>query len=432
LPRVDYRKNICIFDLHHDSINLNYELFLAKRFTTSKKYKSSISSPIIKIAISAIALGIAMMLITVATGVGLQLKIREKISIFQGHVQVVNYDNNYSTATQKPISKHQDFYPNFNTVSGIKSVQVYATKAGVIRTEKDFEGVVLKGVDSTYDWSRIAPYLVSGKLPDFSGPRSNEVLLSKTLSNRLGLVLNATFDTYFLKENQQAIPNRRVFQVVGIYNSGFQEFDKSFFLGDIRQIQKLNKWQESQVGGFEILLDDFEELQAKGAAIYRNITSSLDSHTILESYPAIFEWLHLFDTNMYVIIGIMILVAGINMITALLVLVLERTQSIGLLKALGATNWSVRKVFLYNASYLIVRGLFWGNLIGLTLLLLQSYFGLIPLDPETYYVSEVPVYINFGQVFLLNLGTLLLCLFMLLIPSVIITKISPVTALKFE
>jgi lipoprotein-releasing system permease protein len=432
MPRADYRKNICIFDLQHDPINLNYELFLAKRFTTSKKYKSSISSPIIKIAISAIAVGMVMMLVTVATGVGLQHKIREKISVFKGHVQVVNYDNNFSEATQKPISKYQDFYPTFSSVPGVKSVEVFATKAGVIRTAKDFEGVVLKGVDASYDWFRIAPYLVAGKLPDFSGPRSNEVLLSQTLSDRLGLALNATFDTYFLKENQLALPNRRVFRVVGIYNSGFQEFDKSFLLGDIRQIQKLNKWQESQVGGFEILLEDFEELEAKGAAIYNEIPPTLDSHTILESHPAIFEWLHLFDTNMYVIIGIMILVAGINMITALLVLVLERTQNIGLLKALGATNWSVRKVFLYNASYLILRGLFWGNLIGLTLLFLQSYFGMISLDPETYYVSQVPVSISLGHVLLLNLGTLLLCLLMLLVPSAIITKISPVAALKFE
>lgn len=432
MPSADYRKNICIFDLQHDSIDLNYELFLAKRFTTSKKYKSSISSPIIKIAISAIALGMVMMLITVATGVGLQQKIRDKISVFKGHVQVVNYDNNFSEATQKPISKYQDFYPDFNAVPGVKSVQVFATKAGVIRTEKDFEGVVLKGVGQTYDWTNFVPYLVAGRPPDFSGQRSNEVLLSKTVSDRLGLVLNDTFDTYFLRENQLALPNRRVFKVVGVYNSGFQEFDKSFFIGDIRQIQKLNKWQESQVGGFEILLDDFEELESKGAAIYHSIPPTLDSHTIVENYPAIFEWLHLFDTNMYVIIGIMILVAGINMITALLVLVLERTQSIGLLKALGATNWSVRKVFLYNASYLILRGLFWGNLVGLTLLALQSYFGMIPLDPETYYVSQAPVSISISHVVFLNLGTLFLCLFMLLIPSIIVTKISPATSLKFE
>lgn len=411
---------------------MNYELFLAKRFTSSKEYKSSISSPIIKIATAAIALGMVMMLISVATGIGLQRKIREKISVFEGHVQVVNYDNNHSEATQNPISKYQDFYPDFNGVSGVKSVAVFATKPGVIRTEKDFEGVVLKGVGHDYDWSRIAPYLVAGKLPDFSKSRSKEVLLSKTLSERLGIALNDTFSMYFLKENPRNLPNRRLFQVVGLYNSGFAEFDKTLLFGDLRQIQHLNKWQESQVGGFEILLDNFEDLKIKGEAIYKEISSTLNSRTILESYPAIFEWLQLFDTNIYIIIAIMILVAGINIITALLVLVLERTQSIGLLKAMGASNWSVRKIFLYNASYLIVRGLLWGNLVGLTLLFLQSYFGIIPLDPETYYVSEVPVYISFLQVLLLNLGTLLLCLLMLLIPSMIVTKICPVTALKFQ
>jgi lipoprotein-releasing system permease protein len=411
---------------------LNYELFLAKRFTSSKEYKSSISSPIIKIATAAIALGMVMMLISVATGMGLQRKIREKISVFEGHVQVVNYDNNHSEATQNPISKYQDFYPDFNGVFGVKSVAVFATKPGVIRTEKDFEGVVLKGVGHDYDWSRIAPYLVAGKLPDFSKSRSKEVLLSKTLSERLGIALNDTFSMYFLKEDSRTLPNRRLFQVVGLYNSGFAEFDKTLLFGDLRQIQHLNKWQESQVGGFEILLDNFEDLKIKGEAIYNEISSTLNSRTILESYPAIFEWLHLFDTNIYIIIAIMILVAGINIITALLVLVLERTQSIGLLKAMGASNWSVRKIFLYNASYLILRGLLWGNLVGLTLLFLQSYFGIIPLNPETYYVSEVPVYISFLHVLLLNLGTLLLCLLMLLVPSMIVTKISPVTALKFQ
>lgn len=411
---------------------MNYELFLAKRFTAAKQYKSSISSPIIKIAITAIALGIVMMLITVATGIGLQRKIRDKIAVFKGHVVVTNYDNNNSVTTQNPINLSQDFYPEFKGVTGIEYVQPFASKAGIIRTEKDFEGIVLKGVGSNYNWESINEYIIDGKVPDFGEKVSNKVLISEEMSNRLGLTTNDKFDTYFIKENPGSLPNRRIFQVAGIYNSGFSEFDKSFVLGDIRHIQKLNKWTKDQVGGFEILLQDFESLEEKGGEIYASIDSTLNSHTIYDLYPSIFEWLKLFDTNIYIIIAIMILVAGINMITALLVLILERTQTIGVLKALGANNWSIRKMFLYNASYLILRGLFWGNVIGLSILLLQKYFGIISLDPETYYVSEAPVYLNVAYVLLLNVGTLILCLLMLLVPSYIITKISPAKAVKFE
>ncbi|WP_139959120.1 ABC transporter permease [Flavicella sediminum] len=411
---------------------MNYELFLAKRFTAAKQHKSSISSPIIKIAITAISLGIVMMLVTVATGLGLQNKIREKISVFRGHIQIINYDNNNSETTQIPISKNQEFYPNFKNIEGVKKVQVFASKAGIIRTEKDFEGVVLKGVGEDYNWESLQEYLVAGKLPVFTDKLSNEILISEVISDRLGLVTGDKFDTYFMKDSGVSRFNRRVFTVCGIYNSGFQEFDQSIVIGDIKHIRKLNKWKDDEVGGFEVVLADFDRLEEKSNLIYSEISSTLNSQSILEMYPSIFEWLRLFDTNIYIIIAIMILVAGINMITALLVLILERTQAIGVLKALGANNWSVRKIFLYNASYLIARGLFWGNTIGLSLLFVQKYFGVITLDPATYYVSEAPVYIHLGYVLLLNVGTLVLCLLMLLIPSYIITKISPAKAVKFE
>ncbi|MGB2129658.1 MAG: ABC transporter permease, partial [Flavicella sp.] len=405
---------------------MNYELFLAKRFRATKKYKSSISTPIIKIAITAISLGMVMMLVTVATGIGLKHKIREKLSLFNGHVSIVNYDNNTSETSQFPISKEQDFYPNFTKVKGVKTVQAYAIKAGLIRTEKDFEGIVLKGVDHTYDWSRLQEYLIDGKLPKIdSVSRTHEVLISKILSERLGIQLGDKFDTYFIKNAVNKLPNRRVFNVCGIYNTGFIDFDKSYVLGDIKHIQKLNKWNTEEIGGFEIFLEDFDQIEVLGSAIYNEIDSTLNSKTILEMYPAIFEWLQLFDKNISIIIGIMILVAGINMITALLVLILERTQTIGILKSMGANNWSIRKIFLYNASYIIFKGLFIGNAIGIILLLVQKYFELVQLDPETYYVSTAPVVINLWHILLLNIGTLALCLLMLLIPSIIITKISP-------
>ncbi|WP_152287336.1 ABC transporter permease [Flavicella marina] len=410
---------------------MNYELFLAKRFTASKKHKSSISAPIIKIAITAISLGVLLMLITVATGVGLQDRIREKISVFKGHIQITSYDNNTSESTQNPIAKNQDFYPDFSNLNGVVKVQPFASKGAVIRTEKDFEGVVLKGVDTDYDWSGLSEYLIEGSIPKISNQVSNQVLISSILANRLGLHTNDTFDMYFIKDRGNRMPNRRVFTVSGVYNSGFKDFDESYVLGDIKHIQKLNKWSEGQVGGFEVFVNDFSRINELGAGVYKEIDPMLNSETILEMFPTIFDWLKLFDTNIAVIIGIMILVAGINMITALLVLILERTQTIGILKALGSSNWSIRKLFLYNASYLILRGLVIGNVLGISLLLIQKYFSVISLNPETYYVSSAPVSINVWHVLLLNIGTLVLCLLMLIIPSYIITKITPAKAVKF-
>lgn len=410
---------------------MNYELFIAKRITSAKEHKGSISSPIIKIAIVAIAVGIIVMMITIATVVGLQEKIREKISGFNGHIQLTNFDTNNSEITLTPISTKQDFYPNFSSVDGVKSVQMYATKAGIIRTKENWEGIVMKGVGTDYNWTFFADYLEEGTLPKYSEKRSKEVLLSQYVANRMHFKVGDEFNTLFLKEENRP-PSIRVFKLVGIYNSGFQDFDENIMIGDIKQIQKLNKWETDQVGGFEVFIDDFDEIEEKGELIYADIPPNINTQTITHKYPGIFEWIKLLDMNILIIIFIMVLVAGINMITALLVLILERTQMIGILKALGSNNWSVRKLFLYNASHIIFRGLFLGNLIGISILLIQHYFGVITLDPETYYVRVAPVSISIGSVVLLNIGTLLLCLLMLIIPSWIITKISPVKAIKFE
>lgn len=411
---------------------MNYEFFIAKRIIGSKAYKSSVSAPIIKIGIAAIAIGIVVMLIAIATGIGLQQKIRDKVVAFNGHVSITNFDSNVSDESEIPISKNQDFYPKFKNVDGIRHVQATATKFGVIRTETDFEGVVLKGVGSDYDWRYFKEFLIEGRLPDYSGEMSNEVLISQYLANRLQFKLDENFQTVFKKESIDEMPFLRAFKIVGIYNSGFKELDEKYVMGDIRHVQRLNKWTEDQVGNFEVFIDDFKQIQTKGMEIYQNIPSDLDAITVEQKYISIFEWIKIFDNNTYGIIGIMILVAGINMITALLVLILERTQMIGILKALGSNNWSIRKVFLYNATYLIGLGLFWGNLIGLGMLFAQKYIGLVPLNPEVYYVSEAPVYLNLNYILLLNLGTFVVCLLMLLVPSVIITKISPVKAMRFD
>ena len=417
---------------------MNLEYFIAKRLISAKEHKSSISAPIIKIAISAIAIGMVMMIASVATGIGLQQKIRQKVSAFNGHIIITNFDDNQSQGSSSPLSTDQEFYPKFKSVSGIKHIQAVASKAALIRTEDAFEGIVYKGVGKDYEWSNISEYLVSGKLPDVTGKLNEEVLMSQFMANRLKLKTGDKFNTFFMKEGGNQKPNLRVFKIGGIYNSGFQEFDASYIIGDIRHLQRINKWKSNEIGAFEIFLDDFDQIQQKGEEIYANTfnkndaSKALDTKTITEKYYYIFEWLELFDFNIIVILIVMIAVATINMVVALLVLILERTQMIGILKALGAANWSVRKIFLYNAGYLIVRGLLWGNGIGIALVLLQQQFGIITLNPENYYVSEAPVYLSWMYILMLNLGTIAVCVTVLLIPSYIITKISPVKAIRFD
>ncbi len=411
---------------------MNLEFFIARRIIAGKQYKSSVSAPIIKIAIAAIALGLIMMMIAIATGVGLRQKIQEKISAFNGHIQIQNYDSNNSEVSVNPVSNNQDFYPEFNSVDGISHIQAVASKAGIIRTEHTFEGIILKGVGPDYNWDFFKEYLVAGRLPDYTGKLNDEVLLSRYLANRLQFKVGDSFYAFFLKNDGGEIPNQRRFTLVGIYDSGYQEFDSSYMFADIRHIQRMNKWEKDQVGGFEVFISDFDKLEEKGNEVYGKTLSTLDSQTIKDKYYYIFEWLGIFDFNIAIIIGIMILVGGINMVTALLVLILERTQMIGILKALGTTNWSIRKIFLYNAGYLILIGLFWGNVIGLGLLFLQKKFGFIKLDPANYFVTEAPVFISPGYIVILNIGVLILCLLMLLLPSYIITRISPARSIKFE
>ncbi len=418
---------------------MNFELYIAKRIIAAKQYKSSISSPIIKIAVLAIAIGMIMMLISVATSIGLQHKIQEKIAAFNGHIIISKYDNNTSDLSMNPIPIQQDFYPNFKNVSGIKHVQAVANKGGIIRTAIDFEGVNLKGVGMDYNWEYFKTFLTEGKLPNVSDKKeNNELLISTYVANRLGFVLGDRVVVHFPKQNLNKLPNRRNFEIVGLYNSGFQDFDKTIIVADIRHVQRMNKWEKdkegnyTQIGNFEIFLNDFSKLKKKGQEIYKTTNSFLDVKTIAEKYYTIFEWIKIFDFNTYAIIAIMIFISVINMSVMLLVLILEKTKLIGILKALGGNNWSIRKIFIYNASYIVLIGLFWGNLIGLSLLFAQKYLKLFPLDPATYYVTEVPVYLNLGYILALNIGTFVVCFLLLLIPSSIITKISPVKAIRFE
>ena len=384
-------------------------------------------------AIAAIAVGMVMMLIAIATGIGLQQKIREKLVVFHSHIQIFDYGSNASQVTTKPISIQQDFYPNFSAVPEVTHIQAVATKGGIIRTENTYESILAKGVGRDYNWSLIRDFITEGRTPNVSSEElTDEILMSTYLANRLHLKLGDRCQAIFLKDEAAQAPNQRNFKIVGLYNSGFQEFDASYIFTDIRHIQKINKWKADEIGNFELFIKDFDRIEVVGKQVYGKIGTFLDSQTIIQRFPFIFEWLSMFDFNIYLIIGIMIVVGGFNMITAILVLILEKTPMIGTLKSLGASDRSIRKIFLYNATYIIGLGLLWGNILGFLLLWLQQRYSIIKLDPATYYVSEVPIAFTPLWVILLNIGVLLLCLLMLLIPTYVITKISPTKSMKFS
>lgn len=411
---------------------MNFEFFIAKRLISAQSYKSSVSAPIIKIGVLAIAISTIVMLFAVAISLGLQQKIRDKAVAFNGHITISNFDTNLSEGAQAPIKKTQLFYPEFKEVAGITHVQAVAQKFGIIRTETDFEGLFLKGVGIDYNWQYFKEFLIQGTLPNYSESYSDEVLISEHLAKRLLFKLGDTFQMYFLKSDSSSPPSIRKFKIVGIFNSGFEELDQTFLIGDLNHVQRLNRWSKDQVGQFEVFIQDYEDLEAKGLEVYAETPSTLNAQTVKQKYPVIFDWIAIFDKNTYGIIAMMILVGVINMITALLVLILERTQMIGILKALGSRSWSIQKVFIYTASYLAITGLILGNGIGLLLLFIQKYLSPITLNPSVYYVSKAPVDINLWTILCLNLLTFTICVLVLIIPSYLIAKIAPVKAIKFD
>ena len=411
---------------------MNFEFFIAKHLINAQSYKSSVSAPIIKIGVLAIAISTIVMLFAVAISVGLQQKIRDKAVAFNGHITISNFDTNLSEGAQAPIKKTQLFYPEFKEVAGITHVQAVAQKFGIIRTETDFEGLFLKGVGIDYNWQYFKEFLIQGTLPNYSESYSDEVLISEHLAKRLLFKLGDTFQMYFLKSDSSSPPSIRKFKIVGIFNSGFEELDQTFLIGDLNHVQRLNRWSKDQVGQFEVFIQDYEDLDAKGLEVYAETPSTLNAQTVKQKYPVIFDWIAIFDKNTYGIIAMMILVGVINMITALLVLILERTQMIGILKALGSPSWSIQKVFIYTASYLAITGLILGNGIGLLILFIQKYLSPITLNPSVYYVSKAPVDINLWTILSLNLLTFVICVLVLIIPSYLIAKIAPVKAIKFD
>ncbi len=413
---------------------MNLELFIAKRITNKGNRENRISSPIIGIAKISIALGICVMILSVAIVTGFKSEITQKVTGFASHIRITNYDNNNSYELQ-PINKELIDTTNLYRLDNVKHVQVFASKPGILKTDSDMQGVVLNGVGKDFDWQFFKQYLIAGKLLQITEKKSNDIIISEKLSKLLKLKVGDKIMVYFIQQP----PRQRRFTVSGIYNTGMEEFDKLFLVCDIRHIQKLNNWKSNEIGGYEIVLHNFKDLsvtedqiKTMTAGTFTADGSSLKVKGIDKKYPQIFTWLDMLDVNTLVILILMILVAGINMISGLLIIILERTNTIGILKALGTSNWSVRKLFLYQAAFIIGKGLLWGNIVGISFCVIQSYFKVIPLDPVNYYVDTVPININWVYILLLNIGSAIITFAMLLIPSYLITKISPVKAIRFE
>ncbi|MFP4620354.1 MAG: ABC transporter permease [Bacteroidales bacterium] len=414
---------------------MNSELYIAKRLYSEKSDDKKVSKPIVSIAVTGIALGLAVMILSVAIVTGFKSEIRKKIIGFGSHIRILNHDTNTSFETV-PVNRDQDFYPGLDSIPAVDHIQVFSIKAGILKTKDNIEGAVLKGVDSDFDWSFFRKNIVKGRVFQISDTSStNSILISKHIANLLELDTTDFVGMYFVEDP----PRMRRFKVAGIYDTGLQELDKRYILGDIKHVQKLNNWSENQVTGFEVLIKRFEKIPEMASYIRDNYTypllsdgTKLKVESITETHPQIFDWLNVTDINVWVILILMLAVAGFNMISGLLILILERTNMIGLFKAMGSRNWSIRKIFLYLSSFLIGKGLLWGNLIGITLCLLQKEFGWATLDPASYYLDTVPINLSILHVVLLNLGSLIVTVLMLVIPSYLIARINPIKTIRFN
>jgi lipoprotein-releasing system permease protein len=402
-------------------------LFIARRIVS--KSKGNFSRPVVIIAITAIALGMTVMFVAIAILTGFQKEVREKVVGFGGHIQVSHFTENPSLES-KPIEKNQPFLRQLRGTKGVRHVQVYGIKAGIIKTTNQIQGIVLKGIGSDFDWGFFRNKIVEGSafIVTDTG-KTDKVLISKALARLLKLKVNDDLRIYFISgENTLG----RKFNISGIYETGLEEFDKLFVIGDLHHIQKLNGWSTDQVGGFEILINNFRDIDLMGLEVYHMIGFSLDATTIKQMYPQIFDWLDLQDMNVLIILILMLFVSAITMISTLLILILERTAMIGVLKSLGMSNPSIRKIFLYNAVYIIGTGMLCGNILGFAICLLQQKTGLITLPQESYYMPVVPIYLNAANILLLNVFTLVTCYLMLILPSFIVTRISPIKAIRFS
>ena len=399
---------------------MNLEYFIARRIHFEKKGEKNVSRPAVRIATIGIAVGVAVMLIAIAVVIGFKNEIRNKTIGFGSHIQITNFDNNNSYEMQ-PIRMNDTLLKELKAIPEVKHFQRFVTKPGIIKTDTDFQGMILKGVGPEFDWAFFKSNLVDGEVLNLKDSTAlNEAIISKTLADLLGLKLGDAFYTYFLQDQIRA----RKFTIKGIYSTNFADYDKLFVITDIRIAQRLNGWDESNFSGLEILITDFKYLDKVNDQVYSLVANRFDAEgngyfiqTIRQINPQIFSWLDLLDMNVWVILFLMLAVAGFNMISGLLILILEKTNMIGILKSYGARNWSIRKIFLYESIFLIGKGMLWGNIIGLLICFIQYQFKLIPLDPVSYYTSTVPITFNWLYIVLLNVGTLITSVLMLIGPS---------------
>ena len=398
-----------------------------------KQHKSTVSARIINIATTAVAIGIAAILIAISTSQGLQKEIQKKTSVFNGHILVTLFENNESQVSLLPMIDSDSIRNQIKEEINIEKIHSVALKAGMLKTDSDFEGILFKGVSENFDWTSLSSFKTQGTFPSLDSQlTSDEILISEVIASRLNLILGDRVEAFFQNSTGQGIPTRRRFTIVGIYFSGFPDVDENLVYGDLKQVQRLNKWDSNQIGGYELFVSNFKYLQQTANNIYDKLPSNLNSIPITDRFYGIFQWISLFDFNVLIILIVMLLVGVINMATALLVLILERSRMIGLLKALGANNFLIQKIFLYNGTLIMAKGLFWGNIIGLGFYFSQYYFGWITLDPETYFVSVAPVSISFSEVLGLNIFFLVISVLLLWIPSKIILNIVPSKVLRFR
>jgi lipoprotein-releasing system permease protein len=414
---------------------LNFEYFIAKRISNQKLQKKEFSGTISGIVIIGISLSIAVMLIALAIVTGFKNEIRDKTIGFGSHVQILNYDSNLSYETE-PIPSGLPVYEEIRSLEGVDHLQSFAIKAGIVKTETDIEGLVLKGINVDFDWKFFQSSLIEGRIFEVNDSiYSNDIVISSYLAKRLKINLGDPVRMWFVDER----PRFRKFTLAGIYETSLAELDETFALVDIKHIQRLNGWTTEQVSGYEVQLDNFRRLEDVTwnvrdiiAGLYFEDGSRLKAENIREKYPQIFDWLELQDMNVFIIIALMLTVAGFNMVSGLLILILDRTYMIGVLKALGGKNLTIRKIFLYQSFNLIIKGLIIGNLLGISLSLLQKKFEIISLNPENYYLTTVPINLDLVNILTVNIGASLIIMLFLIFPSMLVSRISPSRVISFK
>ena len=415
---------------------MNFPLFIAKRIYTDNKEKRRVSKPVIRIATAGVAIGLAVMIISVCVVLGFKHTIRDKVVGFGSHIQVADLLT-LQSSEQYPIQMGDSMIKVLKGIEGVKHVQRYAYKQGILKTDNDFLGVVFKGVGPEFDSTFIHQNMVEGYIPHFSDESSgNKLVISKTIANQMKLELNQKIFCYFI--DHQGVRARK-YTIVGIYQTNLSQYDKVICLTDLYSIVKLNGWEPDQASGAEVTVHDFNRVNEVEDHIIDRVNRTIDkygetysSQTIKELNPSIFSWLDLLDMNVWIILALMTAVAGVTMISGLLIIILERTNMIGVMKAMGTRNKTIRQTFLWFAAFIIGKGLLWGNILGIGLLLLQKYTSLIKLDPSTYYVSTVPIEFNIPLIVLINIATMLICVLVLIAPSYLISHIHPVKAIRYE